>query len=268
MEALPRSTLFDLSDHPVVEHLPRLNEQLVGYLIPVKNVTPWTWLDKERAFSCYRLQCKMPKSWTWHEGLFGAFFKLLCHGGEKPDEHWTHWNEQADSRMKAMIDRELSGDTECTGALVGYASTILSWIESTVEAPWPYDMELAFRQMEYILDHDPTLKEDLHLSILIEYICCRGPSRPDLVEKGGHRYLIGPSDFLSGEKRSRYWRGLVNIAKAVTKYSKDPALLAAASDILTEEERIQQLAREKDEARRQAKKRQDDEARRLLERMM
>lgn len=268
MEALPRSLLFDLSDHPVVRHLPRLNEQVIGYLVPPKNSTPWAWLDKERAFSCYRLQSQMPDSWRGCEWHFGAFFELLCHGGEKPDEHWTYWNERADARMKGLIERELAGDIECTGTLAGYASTVLSWIESTHEAPEPYDMELAFRQMEYILDHDPTLEEDLHLSILIEYICYRGSSRPDLVEKGGRHYLIGPSDLSSGEKRSRYWPGLVNIAKAVTKYSKDPALLAAAGDILTEEEEIQQPVREKNEARRRAKTRQDAEARHLLEEMM
>lgn len=268
MEALPRSTLFDLSDHPVVTHLPRLNESLTSYLVPAENDTAWNWLDRERVFACYRLQSQVPESWKGLRGHFAALLELLSKGGARSGEHWAHWNERADARMKDLIEQELAGDAECTGALAGYASTVSTWIESTDEAPPPYDTELASRQMEYILDRHPALEEELHLPILAEYICYHGSSRPDLIDKGSHRYLISPSGLSSGEKRSRHWRELVNIAKAVASHSKDPELLIAARNILAEEEQIQQRVQQEGEPRKQLERVQAAEARRLLEEMM
>lgn len=158
MEALPKSTLFDQSSHPLVFELPRLNGQLRDYLAARSGESSIPdWLNRDRALDCYRLQSAESEKFLAVEGQFAAFFKLL-----KSKSIGESWKSQADIRVQEMTRRELDGDPECTGSLQGYTQVVLAWINSTDEAPPPYPFPLLQSQVEFLVGLDHPQQRPFH----------------------------------------------------------------------------------------------------------
>lgn len=265
MEALPKSSLFDLSDHPVAKHLPRLNGSLLnGYLMPSeKDPQQREWLDLDRVFECYRLQSPN----EYHKEHFRAFRTLVCRAEETENEYWK---QRANTKMVDMVEREIAGDTECTGALFAYTQIILEWVNN-VEGPPPYHRPLAMLLIKSYLSLDLPWQGDDHGPIFSDYLNYEPSPRLDLIERGGRHYLTGPWSLLTDENRERNRSFLASIARKVSEASNDPELLAIARPIVSEDDQYWQQREVREAARRetqkQAKGAQEAEARHLFERM-
>jgi hypothetical protein len=293
MEALPQSTQFDLSDDPVALQLPYLNGLVLGYLIEItpnqagrfgtlvisltrrvkwlnrwangffvkpRKLIPPKWLDQDRAFGCYRLQGS-DKPNPKPAGLFYCFNHNILQRGRGSNHELKL---KAIRKMQWMIQQELSGNTDCAGALGGYLAAIREWVNWPDEAPTPYDREIAVPLMEFLVDLDFPIGRRIPTDLI--YGGGYGfldlfSGRKAFVEELGRHYLIAEplAEGNSGTKLA--------LARAIVKVSDDAELLAIAKPLVEEAiERNQPTA--KDLAARQAAQTAEEDAQKEDQRIL
>lgn len=274
MESLPPSKQFDISDHPLAPHLPRLNDQLLNYLVPPlsgedKGEADGSWVDKQRVFACYRLQAPISQTYGFN-GHFAAFNFLLHKtdfGGQRGKDEWLKWQLAADERMREFIRREIASEVDCAGAYKGYLRVADGWIDFYLrnEDSEAYDQELAVSQMEQILAFNQPGDEARHIEVLKFYCEEREIPRADLVVKGAHRYLLEPGVFSEPEGLAAHRYALSSIADTVLKVTNDEELKTEARKVITA---VNELNRQEEQAAASARRKELETSRRLLERLM
>jgi len=256
MEALPASPLFDWSDHQVaVRHLPRLNHELLSFLtVPDTWKHKWGQQQRQRAFDCFRLQ-------GYHEcptdhrpkGYFNSFTDLMCYRFEVDDK----WKRLAYAKMRPLVESEVRGNPEASGALRSYVEAVHFWIDPGYETWYPtYPEDLAVDQMTLLMDLEgPSWDERIPVEVYGGWTTVLSQAgKNDYLLRLAQHYLLDavPCPTPTSDHPGLIWYNLVHLAKTALPFIEDEVLKERAKFVIQYEEERSAPRRAKNAALAQA----------------
>lgn len=242
MELIPSTLEFEQSNDPLVPELYALNLTLLGTMSRIGKLEEVpAWYNHARPIACYRLRLpELPSGRQTHSGAYGAYRFLQSFEGINEEAQ-----ETASLRMQQLIERELSGDPECTGALEEYVTLVIEWVEWPDEAACPFSTTVVQNMMRFLVNLDMCLWERrVPVETLGGYGVISQLSREQpIVEKLGWHFLIDQP--LSDE----YPNARHALAQAVLKVGCPEQLMSVARSIAETDEKTLRDEEEADKHR-------------------